>query len=58
MDNEQLLNAIQTLLEGMEKRVNARFAAIDDRLEMYGGILAALTPVVIRLDSRVKKLEG
>jgi hypothetical protein len=75
MDNEQLLNEIQKLLEGVEKRTNIRFDTVgaeteqlrrdltaridrlDNRLEMLAGIIAILAPVVIRLDSRVQKLE-
>jgi hypothetical protein len=68
MDNDQLLNQIQVLLEGMERRVDqkiadletritARFDRLNERLEMLAGIVAVLAPVVIRLDSRVQKLE-
>jgi hypothetical protein len=68
MDNDQLLNQIQGLLEGMERRfdqkiadlgtrLTARIDRLDNRLEMLAGIVAILTPVVIRLDSRVQKLE-
>ena len=33
MDNEQLLDRVQTLLLGMEERVNVRFDKVDTRLD-------------------------
>jgi hypothetical protein len=75
MDNDQLLNEIQKLLEGVEKRTNIRFDTVgaeteqlrrelsaridrlDQRLEMLAGVVSVLAPVVIRMDSRITKLE-
>jgi tetrahydromethanopterin S-methyltransferase subunit G len=67
MDNDEM-NQIQGFIADMEQRfenklseTEARLAAridrLDQRLEMLAGIVAILTPVVIRMDSRITKLE-
>jgi tetrahydromethanopterin S-methyltransferase subunit G len=67
MDNNEM-NQIQTFIADMEQRfenklaetearLTARIDRLDNRLEMLAGIVAVLAPVVIRLDSRVQKLE-
>ncbi len=48
MDNDQLLDAIQKLLEGMESRVNQRFEQVDVR---FDAVIRRLDSIDLRLAS-------
>lgn len=50
MDNDQLLNQIQVLLEGMETRINERFEPRLDAIDLR------LDGIDLRLDSIDRKL--
>jgi hypothetical protein len=55
VDNEQLIDRVQTMLFGMEERIGVRFDRIDRRLEgiehRLEGIERRLGTVETRLDS-------
>jgi uncharacterized protein (DUF342 family) len=55
MDNDQLIDRVQTLLIGMEERTNTRFDKIDVRLDRVEG---RLDKVEVRLVSVETKLDS
>ena len=55
MDNEQLIDRVQTLLIGMEERTNTRFDKMDARFDRVEG---RLDRVESRLDSVETKLDS
>ena len=50
MDNEQLIDRVQTLLVGMEERISVRFDGVDSRLDRMDSRLD-------RVDSRLDRVE-
>jgi len=55
MDDEQLIDRVQTMLFGMEERIGVRFDRIDRRLE---GIERRLEGIECRLGTVEKQLDS
>ncbi len=55
MDNEQLIDRVQTLLVGMEERISVRFDGVDARLDRMD---SRLDRVEVRLDSVEVRLDS
>jgi hypothetical protein len=53
MDNEQLIDKVQTMLLGMEERIDRRFDGVDRRLE---GVEGRLGTVETKLDSVAREV--
>jgi chromosome segregation ATPase len=62
MDNEQLIDRVQTLLVGMEERISVRFDGVDSRLDRMDSRLdrveVRLDRVEVRLDSVEVRLDS
>ena len=57
MDNEQLIDRVQTLLLDMEERTNKRFDKIDTRFEAIDARFDGIDSKLDRMDARLGSVE-